>query len=278
MRRIRARPIAWAISAVLVIASLWLVANTLEKRYERDISRLVLDDNVELLVELRRRAGLDREGQPLVAAAIAGPSPGKAYIVVSIDDHRLWYKHGDSVLFTAAVATGSGKVLERVGAAAHWKFETPRGRLEVVSKETDPVWIPPDWHFIEQARIRGLGVVQLHRGQALPTSDGGSIAVAGSDVVRRSADGSQTPIDVTDERELVSDGNIIIPPFGTNQRTYKGVLGTHRLNLGAGYALHGTNKPESIGRSVSHGCVRLHNEDIARLHAMVSVGTPVFIY
>ena len=49
----------------------------------------------------------------------------------------------------------------------------------------------------------------------------------------------------------------MIPPFGTNQRKYKGVLGTHRLVLGDGYALHGTDKPESIGRSVSHGCVRL---------------------
>ena len=34
----------------------------------------------------------------------------------------------------------------------------------------------------------------------------------------------------------------------------------------------------SIGRAVSHGCVRLRNEDIARLYGMVSVGTPVFIY
>jgi len=48
--------------------------------------------------------------------------------------------------------------------------------------------------------------------------------------------------------------------------------------MGDGYALHGTNQPASIGRSVSHGCVRLRNEDIAQLYAMVTVGTPVFIY
>ena len=82
----------------------------------------------------------------------------------------------------------------------------------------------------------------------------------------------------TEGREVVAAGNIVIPPFGTNQRKYKGVLGTHRLNLGDGYALHGTNKPESISRSVSHGCVRLRNEDIETLYQMVSVGTPVFIY
>jgi lipoprotein-anchoring transpeptidase ErfK/SrfK len=76
----------------------------------------------------------------------------------------------------------------------------------------------------------------------------------------------------------VSGGNMIIPPFGTRQRKYFGVLGTHRLNIGDGYALHGTNKPETIGQSVSHGCVRLRNEDISRLYSMVTIGTPVFIY
>ncbi|HUG53354.1 MAG TPA: L,D-transpeptidase, partial [Vicinamibacteria bacterium] len=56
------------------------------------------------------------------------------------------------------------------------------------------------------------------------------------------------------------------------------VLGTHRLNIGNGYALHGTNRPETIGQAVSHGCIRLRNEDIGRLYEMVPVGTPVYIY
>ena len=45
-----------------------------------------------------------------------------------------------------------------------------------------------------------------------------------------------------------------------------------------GYGIHGTNAPETIGRSVSHGCVRLRNEDIEKLYDMVPVGTPVYIY
>ena len=42
--------------------------------------------------------------------------------------------------------------------------------------------------------------------------------------------------------------------------------------------MHGTNQPDTVGRAVSHGCVRLRNEDIAKLYAMVEVGTPVYIY
>lgn len=44
-----------------------------------------------------------------------------------------------------------------------------------------------------------------------------------------------------------------------------------------GYAIHGTNKPDSIGRRDSHGCIRLYPEDIAWLYAQVRQGTPVTI-
>lgn len=268
------------IGAVIFIAAMstMLFANTLEIRYERDVSRMVFNDNVELLTGLRRRAGLETDSLSRLLAKTPEPSGTTSYLVVSIEEHRLWYRQGDSVLFTTEVATGSGRILEREAGDTHWKFETPRGRLAVVSKETDPVWVPPDWHYVEQAQKRGLGIVRLNRGQEIPGPDGSVITVAGSDVVKRSADGRLTPVDGGEGRELVAGGNIIIPPFGTNQRKYQGVLGSHRLNIGDGYALHGTNKPETIGRSVSHGCVRLRNEDIARLYEMVPVGTPVFIY
>ena len=262
---------------VLGAASTLFFTKTLEARYERDVSRMVFNDNVQLLDDLRRQAGLETDSLSRVLASSPEPSSTQPYIVVSIEEHRMWYRQGAAILFTAEVATGSGKVLERTGDDTHWRFETPRGRLKVVSKETEPVWVPPDWHYIEQAQKRGLGIVKLDRGQSLSTP-GGLISVVGSDVVIRSADGRVAPLTATDGREIVAGGNILIPPFGTNQRKYKGVLGTHRLNIGDGYALHGTNNPESIGRSVSHGCVRLRNEDIAQLYEIVQVGTPVFIY
>ena len=100
----------------------------------------------------------------------------------------------------------------------------------------------------------------------------------GDDVVRRGRDGSEIVLTAAEGREIVADGKIIVPPVGTNQRRYEGVLGTHRLNLGNGYAIHGTNQPQSIGHAVSHGCVRVRNEDIEKLYAMVPVGAPVYIY
>ncbi len=53
-------------------------------------------------------------------------------------------------------------------------------------------------------------------------------------------------------------------------------MGAAAMTLAGGeYAIHGTNRPGSIGRAVSYGCIRMSNEDITDLFARVSVRTPV---
>lgn len=55
-------------------------------------------------------------------------------------------------------------------------------------------------------------------------------------------------------------------------------LGKFALNLGfEGYLIHGTNRPDGIGRRSSHGCIRLYPEDIELLFNAVEKGTPVII-
>lgn len=57
-------------------------------------------------------------------------------------------------------------------------------------------------------------------------------------------------------------------------------LGHYRLELTLPlYALHGSNMPWGVGMQVSHGCIRLYNEDIAVLFREVPVGSPgEFLY
>ncbi len=265
--------------AIAVAHAAWLVRLTLRDRFERDVARMVFNDNSEALEQAELQAGLATDSLRAALDETPAPPPTDSdYLVVSIADRRVWYKHRDSVLFTARVATGSGKQLVIKGNAKVLRFETPRGRLTVQRRDSAPAWIPPDWHYQEQANKRGLGIVQLVRGVPLKLRDGSQIIVQGNDVVRRGADGTIRPLTASDGREIVADGKIVIPPYGTNQRKYADVLGTHRLYLGDGYALHGTNNPASIGQAVSHGCVRLRNEDIAELYDRVAVGTPVYIY
>ncbi|GMA49792.1 hypothetical protein GCM10025857_11490 [Alicyclobacillus contaminans] len=44
-----------------------------------------------------------------------------------------------------------------------------------------------------------------------------------------------------------------------------------------GYAIHGTDNPATIGQSVSHGCIRMRNEDVVRVYRMVPLGTMVTV-
>ncbi len=68
------------------------------------------------------------------------------------------------------------------------------------------------------------------------------------------------------------DGKAI--PYGTPENE----LGTHWLSLDVrGYGIHGTWEPDTIGKQVSAGCVRLLNENIEELYNIIPVGTPVTI-
>ena len=55
-------------------------------------------------------------------------------------------------------------------------------------------------------------------------------------------------------------------------------MGVAAMTLAGGeYAIHGTNRPGSVGGFVSYGCVRMYNDDISDLYRRVSVGTPVVV-
>jgi len=230
--------------------------------------------------EARGREAAERAGQAtrdtLVALAEATRARDSLsthpYLVVSVADNRLWLRLGDSVLFEAPVATGRGSSYED-GA---WRFATPHGRLRVERKEVEPLWVPPDWHYEEVAETRRLRIVRLRTGEAIPLADGAELRVSGRDVVRRARDGREVPYPRGEE--IVVGTRLIVPPFGTNQRLYPDVLGSNRLYLGDGYGIHGTNDPASIGQSVTHGCIRMRNEDMLALFPLVPAGTPVYIY
>lgn len=150
----------------------------------------------------------------------------RPYVVVSLAENRLSLVQGSAILWSAPVATGTGFRLEGAGQA--WEFDTPRGLFRVERKEKDPVWIMPDWAFVE----RGLPV----------------------------------------------------PPPDSPRRRRPGVLGSTALYIGYELAIHGTDDPGLVldpdpdARRVSHGCIRMTDEDARRLFHEVDVGTLVLIY
>jgi lipoprotein-anchoring transpeptidase ErfK/SrfK len=185
-------------------------------------------------------------------------------ITVSTMENKVYARRNGELVFEAICSTGSNSSL--VTASGTRVFRTPIGRFRVRSKEENPKWVPPDWHYVEEAQKNGLGLVHLKRGQSI-----GGLSVRGTEVLDH---GYPLP----EGALIVRGGAVVIPPVGTRARQFPDVLGTHRLNLGDGYALHGTQAVSQLGRNVSHGCVRLHNKDIATLFAMANVGDEVIIY
>jgi lipoprotein-anchoring transpeptidase ErfK/SrfK len=65
----------------------------------------------------------------------------------------------------------------------------------------------------------------------------------------------------------------VIPGGSPANPMGEAVLGLNRGN----YAIHGTNSPGSVGRFVSHGCIRMYNRDILDLYRRVGLGTRVYV-
>ena len=153
--------------------------------------------------------------------------PGEPYVVIRLDENRLYLMDGRHAVWSAPVATGTGFRLD-AGGARGWTFDTPRGVFRVQRRERDPVWIRPDWSYIE----------------------------AGEPV----------------------------PPPDHPSRRRPGMLGTTAVYIDHELAIHGTDRPELVladdpeARRVSHGCIRMTNEDARALYHSVEVGTLVLIY
>lgn len=69
-----------------------------------------------------------------------------------------------------------------------------------------------------------------------------------------------------------------VPPANHSSRYEYGVLGDYALSLGDGYLIHGTLYQRFLGMPVTHGCVRLGDDDLAAVFKTLSIGSKVFIY
>lgn len=245
---------AVALAAVLFVST---AAWAVNERFKREVAEIAYSHDARSLRFLAEReaeslASLSDSVAALESRAAELVPENRPYLVVSIAERRVSYLQGEDTMFTAPVAVGSGETLVINGKTK--RFQTPRGVMKITHKERDPIWVPPDWHYIEYARKRGLKVRNM--------SGASPDALAGFPA-------GQVP---------VSGGTVIIPPYGSPQRRHKGVLGVAKLEMYDGYYFHGTDNEASIGSAASHGCIRMRKNDVLWMYENVPVGTPVYIY
>jgi len=157
-----------------------------------------------------------------LAKQLAQQMPTQRYIVVDTARNHLYIKRHDQIMLDALASTGSGTILDKPGEGnSQWIFDTPRGEFAVQSKLINPVWVKPDWAFIEE----GLAV-----------------------------------------------------PANQAKRVEPGVLGEYALGFGRGYFIHGTLYTRLLGKNVTHGCIRLNDDDLKSVYRLAQVGTPIMIF
>lgn len=202
-----------------------------ELRHQADLGRGLLEqinflqDLPQLLPEQARflkTQNILREEVEALRRKVGKRLAGSLHILVDTKASRMYLKKGLRVLREAECSVGKGGVLADRRSGRRWDFSTPKGVFRVTWKAPDPVWIKPDWAFLEAGQV--------------------------------------------------------VPPPDDPSRVVQGELGIYVLDIGNGYLIHGTRDEASLGRPVSHGCVRLGAEDLASVYKAVPVGARVYVY
>jgi L,D-transpeptidase YbiS len=95
--------------------------------------------------------------------------------------------------------------------------------------------------------------------------------------VRRVLKKTESPIWYKPDWAFIEEG-LPVPPPRDPSRVVRGILGKHALDLGDQYKIHGTTETDKLGQPVSHGCVRVGDDDLEFVYQTVPVGARVFLY
>lgn len=157
----------------------------------------------------------------LLVHRIENLTPSTPYLIINTTKNTFVLRTRKGVIREGLCSTGSYILLD-AGDGQQWIFKTPKGQLRILGKKTNPVWIKPDWAFIEEG---------------LP-----------------------------------------VPAIGDPERREPGSLGDYALTLGDGYMIHGTLYQRFLGLPVTHGCVRIGDQDLEAIYNSMSIGSKVFIF
>jgi len=93
----------------------------------------------------------------------------------------------------------------------------------------------------------------------------------------------KNPVWAKPDWAFLEDG-LPIPPPGDASRFEQGTLGAYKMNLSTlagksdGYMIHGTIWKRFMGKSVTHGCIRLLDDDLEAVYNTMEIGSKVYIY
>lgn len=219
---------------------------------------------------VRRRRGLRR---PAAAAVVVTVAAGLAAAGVVLLLARPASTPAAELALPALPAVTAAEVaaLERKLAALR-----PRGIQ---------VWVDTVENRLTLVRVPGAGAAEVVLDALCSTGTGGVLRdpaggrawvfdtpKGGFRVVEKRRD----PVWTKPDWAFIEEGLPI--PTELRHRRDPASLGDYALYLGDGYLIHGTLYQRLLGRSVTHGCVRLGDADLAEVYRRVPPGAPVYVY
>lgn len=125
------------------------------------------------------------------------------YVLVHLATNRVHLMDGVRSIWSAPAATGNGFRL--AGAGKRWTFTTPKGLFRVRRKEKDPIWVAPDWYFVE----RGLRVPADNApSRRIPGAMGNTAIYLGDGIAIHGTTAPALVLNPDPERRRVSHGCI----------------------------------------------------------------------
>ena len=245
-------------------------------------------------VTRQRGLGATLFGLALACATMACTTPTLAEEDTAGEElprgHYLLPDEGNVIGAPYTVTVEEGETLLDIGRRHNAGYEEMRMANPGVS-----LWAPhpgteimiPAQHILPDAPREGI-VVNLSEMRLYYYSSPGIVETYPISVGR---DGFSTPVGITRTTVKVKDPHwspprsmraeaaargepppAVVPPGPDNP------LGRHAILLGLpSYLIHGTNRPDGVGMSVSRGCIRMFPEDIESLYERVPSGTQVNI-
>jgi L,D-transpeptidase YbiS len=149
--------------------------------------------------------------------------------------------------------------------------KAPKGVYIVIDQTQNQLFLKKDNEILRQA------VCSAGSGMVLQEGSGGRTWIFDTPRgVFKVMTKIENPVWKKPDWAFIEEGQAI--PTDPSERFDPGALGEYALYFGNGYMIHGTLYERLLGRSVTHGCIRLGRDDLREVYRAAAIGTPIYIY
>jgi L,D-transpeptidase YbiS len=180
-------------------------------------------------------------------------------------------RHGSTSVKTARLKSPRDLQVKTATLRKRFANLMPKGTYLVVDTAKNRIYIKKDNQTLKEI------VVSTGSGSILRDPAGNRQWIFDTPRGERTIQSKTTnPVWTKPDWAFIEEGEDV--PKSFKDRVEEGVLGSYALHLGDGYMIHGTLYTRLLGRNVTHGCIRVGDDDLKELYTTMPIGTKVLIF